>query len=50
LNYGLLAVASLRSKEAPFPLNNHPTPTTLEVHASVLPHCMRSKILANFKI
>ena len=26
---------------APFPLNNPLTPTTLEVHASVLKHCMR---------
>ena len=32
MNYALLAVASLRSKRAPFPLNNPPpTPTTLEV-------------------
>ena len=31
MNYGLLAVASLRSKRALFPLNNPPTPTTLEV-------------------
>ena len=31
MNYGLLAVASLRSKEALFPLNNPPTLTTLEV-------------------
>ncbi|WP_180997065.1 hypothetical protein [Campylobacter concisus] len=36
MNYGLLAVASLRSKEALFPLNDLITPTTLEVHASVL--------------
>ena len=36
LNYGLLAVASSRSKEAPFPLNNPITPTTLEVHAIAL--------------
>ena len=41
MNYGLLAVASLRSKEAPFPLNNLPTPTTFKVHAMVLAHCMR---------
>jgi len=51
LNYGLLAVASLRRKEALFPLNNPLTPTTLEVHASVLAHCMRFiEILVNFKI
>ena len=31
MNYGLLAVTSLRSKEAPFPLNNPLAPTTLEV-------------------
>ena len=31
MNYGLLAVASLRSKEALFPLNDPLTPTTLEV-------------------
>ena len=31
MNYGLLAVASSRSKEAPFPLNNPLTPTTLAV-------------------
>ncbi|MBE9852937.1 hypothetical protein G6W42_10025 [Campylobacter concisus] len=41
MNYGLLAVASSRSKEAPFPLNNPLTPTTLEVHAMVLAHCMQ---------
>ena len=31
MNYALLAVASLRSKEALFPLNDPLTPTTLEV-------------------
>ena len=31
MNYGLLVVASSRSKEAPFPLNNPLTPTTFEV-------------------
>ena len=29
---------------APFPLNNPLTPTTLEVHAMVLAHCMRRYI------
>ena len=41
LNYALLAVASLRSKRAPFPFNNPLVPTTLEVHANVLAHSMR---------
>ena len=36
MNYGLLAVVSLRSKRAP-----SLTPTTLEVHANVLAHSMR---------
>jgi len=31
LDYALLAVVSLRSKEAPFPINDPLTPTTLEV-------------------
>ena len=38
---------------APFPLNDPLTPTTLEVHAIALAHCMQfafKKFLANFKI
>ena len=51
MNYVLLAVASLRSKEAPFPLNNPLTPTTLEVACFSASHCMRFiEILVNFKI
>jgi len=39
LNYDLLAVArQSQSKRAPFPINNPPTPTTLEV-ATLL--CLR---------
>jgi len=31
----------LNYEVAPFPLNNPLTPTTLEVHAMVLAHCMQ---------
>ena len=52
MNYGLLAVASLRSKAAPFPLNNPLTPTTFKVHAMAL-SCrmcfMPKEFITNFK-
>ena len=41
MNYALLVVVSLRSKEAPFPLNNPPTTTTLEVACDSALHRMR---------
>ncbi|MGF7404604.1 hypothetical protein [Campylobacter concisus] len=41
MNYVLLAVANLRSKRAPFPINNPLTPTTLEVACFSASYCMR---------
>ena len=53
MNYGLLVVASLRSKRALFPLNDPLTPTTFEVAcngASALHAVYDKETQANFKI